>query len=92
VYDQIGNAWEWADPEESGDDGVPPTAKLGGAWYTGPGSGSCLAPPVTLHPPAFDGTIAARCGVAAEQEPERRPPVAMPEELPRGAPGGAAAG
>ena len=59
VFDQIGNAWEWADP--GGHDGIPTTAKVGGAFYAGAGSGSCVAEPFDGHPPDFDGTIAARC-------------------------------
>lgn len=61
VYDQLGNAWEWADPETTGDDGRPIAAKLGGAWYAGHGNALCPAAPVTEHPPDFEGTIAARC-------------------------------
>lgn len=65
VYDQIGNAWEWADPETTVD-GLPVTAKLGGAYYTGGGSALCTAEPITEHPPDFEGTISARCCRAAE--------------------------
>jgi hypothetical protein len=64
VYDQIGNAWEWADPE-SVVDGVPQAAKLGGAFYAGPGNAGCQIPPMLDHPPEFSGTIAARCCVGA---------------------------
>lgn len=65
VFDQIGNAWEWADPGTTGDDGLPQAAKMGGAFYAGPGSGNCVVGPFLDHPPAFAGTIAARCCVEA---------------------------
>ncbi len=65
VFDQIGNAWEWADPQASDDDGLPIAAKVGGAYYAGPGNGSCAVDPFLDHPPAFDGTISARCCVDA---------------------------
>jgi formylglycine-generating enzyme required for sulfatase activity len=60
VYDQLGNAWEWADPETAVD-GTPVTAKLGGAFYAGGGSALCTAAAITDHPPDFEGTIGARC-------------------------------
>lgn len=60
IYDQIGNAWEWADTETT-EGGVPVAAKLGGAYYIGWGSATCHAPPITDHPPDFEGTIAVRC-------------------------------
>jgi formylglycine-generating enzyme required for sulfatase activity len=65
VYDQLGNAWEWADPETSGEDGLPVTAKMGGAYYAGNGSALCFAAANTEHPPTFEGTISARCCVEA---------------------------
>lgn len=65
VYDQIGNAWEWVDPEATGGDGLPLAAKMGGAYYAGAGSGNCVVSPFTEHPPEFSGTIAARCCVDA---------------------------
>jgi formylglycine-generating enzyme required for sulfatase activity len=61
VYDQVGNAWEWADPEQASSDGTPVTAKVGGAWYTGRDHVACGDEPETGHPPDFDGTIAVRC-------------------------------
>lgn len=64
VFDQIGNAWEWADPE-SATDGVPAAAKMGGAFYAGMGNAGCQIPPFLDHPPEFAGTIAARCCVEA---------------------------
>lgn len=65
VYDQIGNAWEWADPGTLGPDTLPTTAKMGGAYYSGQGNASCAVGPFTDHVPSFAGTIAARCCVAA---------------------------
>ncbi|MEN9785811.1 MAG: hypothetical protein RLZZ299_1075 [Pseudomonadota bacterium] len=70
VHDMVGNAWEWADPGETADDGRPVTAKLGGAHYHGGGSGLCGDPPHTEHPPEFDGSIAARCCVAPSFPPD----------------------
>lgn len=67
VYDQIGNAWEWADPGTLDDAGVPETAKMGGAYYAGQGNAGCLLAPVTEHAPWFAGTIAARCCVEARE-------------------------
>jgi formylglycine-generating enzyme required for sulfatase activity len=67
VYDQIGNAWEWADPGWLDADLTPQTAKLGGAWYAGAGNAICPAEPVTEHAPNFNGTIAARCCVEARE-------------------------
>lgn len=61
VYDQVGNAWEWADPGVTGDDGLPITAKLGGAWYAGAGDAACGIRAHDEHPPSFDGTIGFRC-------------------------------
>ncbi len=61
VFDQMGNAWEWADPLETGEDGRPIAGKLGGAYYAGGGSALCPAQVNTEHAPEFDGTIAARC-------------------------------
>lgn len=61
VYDQVGNAWEWVDPEQTDEDGRPVAAKVGGAYYLGYGSTACGAPPITDHPPEFEGTIAVRC-------------------------------
>lgn len=60
VYDQMGNAWEWADGGRE-DDGTPIAAKLGGAYYAGGGNALCVAAPNTEHAPDFEGTIAARC-------------------------------
>lgn len=60
VFDQMGNAWEWADGGVD-DDGLPVSAKLGGAHYAGGGDALCLAAPNLDHTPGFDGTIAARC-------------------------------
>jgi formylglycine-generating enzyme required for sulfatase activity len=65
VYDQIGNAWEWADPETTDAEGLPHAAKMGGAFYAGAGNGNCVVGPFLDHPPAFSGTIAARCCVDA---------------------------
>ncbi|MDP2310135.1 MAG: SUMF1/EgtB/PvdO family nonheme iron enzyme [Pseudomonadota bacterium] len=65
VFDQIGNAWEWVDPEATGADGLPQAAKMGGAYYAGPGNGNCVVGPFLDHPPSFSGTIAARCCVEA---------------------------
>lgn len=67
VFDQVGNAWEWADPGTFEDDGEPITAKLGGAWYAGQGSAPCDAAPMQDHAPWFQGTIAARCCSAARR-------------------------
>ncbi len=65
VFDQIGNAWEWADPETSGEDGLPLAAKMGGAYYAGQGNATCTVGPFLDHPPDFSGTIATRCCVDA---------------------------
>lgn len=65
IHDQIGNAWEWADPVTTLDDGTPLTAKLGGAWYAGAGNALCPVPPFSGHPPEFEGTIVGRCCAAA---------------------------
>ncbi|MDP2317014.1 MAG: SUMF1/EgtB/PvdO family nonheme iron enzyme [Pseudomonadota bacterium] len=65
VYDQIGNAWEWADAEATGPEGAPKAAKMGGAYYAGPGNANCVVGPFLDHPPEFSGTIAARCCVDA---------------------------
>lgn len=61
VYDLAGNAWEWVDPQETGEDGLPVTGKVGGAWYAGGGSTHCGDAPNTEHPPSFEGTIGVRC-------------------------------
>ena len=61
VYDQLGNAWEWADPKGTTAEGLPETAKLGGAWYAGAGDARCGLPAHDEHPPSFDGTIGFRC-------------------------------
>lgn len=63
VFDMIGNAWEWVDPGTTAQ-GRPTTAKVGGAYYSGYGSGLCTVDPYVGHPPEFNGTIAARCCVA----------------------------
>ncbi len=65
VYDQIGNAWEWADPEVLDEAGVPTTAKMGGAFYAGQGNAGCHLEPYRDHAPWFSGTIAARCCLPA---------------------------
>lgn len=67
IFDQIGNAWEWADPGTFDDEGAPLTAKLGGAWYSGQGNTSCRVDYVTEHAPWFEGTIVGRCCVAARE-------------------------
>ncbi len=61
VYDQMGNAWEWADPGATTGDGLPATAKLGGAWYAGGADAECGRDAHDEHPPTFDGTIGFRC-------------------------------
>jgi hypothetical protein len=61
AFDLSGNAWEWADPEEAAPDGNPLAAKVGGSWYAGYGSLSCLAGANLEHPAHFEGDIAARC-------------------------------
>lgn len=61
VYDQMGNAWEWADPGATTEDGLPATAKLGGAWYAGGADAACGQDAHDEHPPTFEGTIGFRC-------------------------------
>ena len=63
VHDMVGNAWEWANSQTVDESGVPITAKLGGAYYSGGGDSSCVmgGGGIGEHPPDFDGTIAPRC-------------------------------
>lgn len=61
AYDMPGNAWEWADPGETAEDGGAVAAKLGGAWYAGYGALVCDAPPNLDHPADFEGDIGVRC-------------------------------
>lgn len=67
VYDHLGNAWEWADPGTIDDAGVPRTAKMGGAYYAGPGNAGCHLDPITDHAPWFEGTVSARCCIDARE-------------------------
>jgi hypothetical protein len=67
IFDQLGNAWEWADPGQLDEDLVPTTAKLGGAFYAGEGSANCQFEPNTDHEPEFSGTVAARCCTAVRE-------------------------
>jgi formylglycine-generating enzyme required for sulfatase activity len=61
TYDQIGNAWEWADPMQVDADGAPVTNKIGASYYSGGGNIRCSSNVVADHPPEFDGEIGARC-------------------------------
>lgn len=65
IFDQVGNAWEWADPGSFDESGEPSTAKLGGAYYAGQGNATCGAEYVDDHAPWFEGTIAGRCCIEA---------------------------
>lgn len=63
VHDMVGNAWEWANSQTFDENGVPITAKLGGAYYSGGADSSCAGGGggIGAHPPDFKGTIAPRC-------------------------------
>ena len=63
VHDLVGNAWEWADTQTVDENGVPITAKLGGAYYSGGADSSCVkgGGGIGAHPPDFEGTISPRC-------------------------------
>jgi hypothetical protein len=65
VHDMVGNVWEWADSQTLDESGVPITAKLGGAYYSGGADSSCAGSGggIGAHPPDFKGTIAPRCCV-----------------------------
>lgn len=64
VYDLEGNLWEWTDPAQAGQDGLPLIDKRGGGHYSGD-EAPCDKAAVGSHPPQFDGTIGFRCCVAA---------------------------
>ena len=61
TFDQIGNAWEWTDPMQTDDEGLPITNKMGASYYSGGGNIQCGNSPVANHPPEFGGVISARC-------------------------------
>ena len=61
TFDQIGNAWEWTDPQQTDEEGLPITNKVGASYYSGGGNIQCGSTPVANHPPDFGGTITARC-------------------------------
>jgi formylglycine-generating enzyme required for sulfatase activity len=60
VYDLLGNAWEWVDPEKSDAEGRPVTDKRGGAHYSGRVP-TCDESALGRHAPDFVGTITFRC-------------------------------
>lgn len=64
VYDLLGNAWEWTDPQVQGEDGQPVTDKRGAAHYSG-SPATCAFDALGQHPPSFRGTTGFRCCVAA---------------------------
>ena len=61
TYDQIGNAWEWTDPMQVDDGGLPVTNKVGASYYSGGENIGCSSSAVADHPPDFGGEISARC-------------------------------
>jgi formylglycine-generating enzyme required for sulfatase activity len=60
VWDMLGNAWEWTDPEREGPDGQPLIDKRGGGHYT-EDAPPCSKGAVGTHPRDFRGTIGFRC-------------------------------
>lgn len=60
VYDLEGNLWEWTDPGQQGQDGLPLIDKRGGGHYSGD-IAECDQAAVGSHAPSFDGTIGFRC-------------------------------
>ena len=61
TYDQIGNAWEWVDPQQEDEQGRPIAHKVGASYYSGGGNIRCESSAVADHPPSFAGVIGARC-------------------------------
>ncbi|MCB9778661.1 MAG: SUMF1/EgtB/PvdO family nonheme iron enzyme [Alphaproteobacteria bacterium] len=67
VYDLEGNLWEWTDPGERDDAGLPRIDKRGGGFYSGDVAG-CAKGAIGSHAPEFDGTIGFRCCMPADAD------------------------
>lgn len=60
VYNLLGNAWEWVDPQRRAPDGTPVTDKRGAARYSFEPA-RCSFEAVGGHLPSIEGTISFRC-------------------------------
>ena len=60
VYDLMGNIWEWSDPGQTSEDGLPVTDKRGGAHYARRMS-RCGQTAIGTHKPDWMGSVGFRC-------------------------------